>query len=142
MPTPPKLNAEAAKNLKLMQLAGKAARYLAINDTVKPLEAEKKGLSSELKEFAKSLGTKEGKGYALTVPGFKIGCVVPVSNVVDHQKALAALRKLNLVERCTTTIVDEKALEIAFQEGLIDMEVINSFTVEQEQSPRISITKA
>lgn len=142
MPTPPKLNAEAAKTLKLMQIAGKAAQYLALNKAIKPMEVEKKELSAVLKEFATSLGTKEGKGHALTVPGFKIACVVPVSNVVDHQKALAALRKLNLVERCTTTIVDEKALEIAFQEGLIDMEVINSFTVEQEQSPRISITTA
>lgn len=137
------LNAIQARALKLKELAGLAAQYLDASDKIKPLEATKKKLSSTLKEAATTYGTKDEKGTATVEAGaFVIKSVASKKQKIDHAKAVEVLRGLNLLERCTMTIVDEKALEVCFQEGLIDLDTINSFATEEEGSARVSVERA
>lgn len=137
------LNAVQMRALKLKEIAGQAARYLDASDKIKPLEAEKKKLSGVLKEAAETYGSTDDKGTStLELSGFTVKKVATKKQVVDHAKAVPILRKLGLLERCTMTVVDEKALEVAFQEGLIDLETINLFSTEEEGSPRVSVERA
>jgi hypothetical protein len=137
------LNAIQARALKLKEIAGQAARYIDASDKIKPLEAEKKKLSGVLKEFAETLGETDEKGTAvLETNGFVIKSIASKKQKIDHAKAVEVLRGLNLLERCTMTIVDEKALEVCFQEGLIDLDTINSFATEEKGSSRVSVERA
>ena len=137
------LNAIQARALKLKEIAGIAAQYLDASDKIKPLEATKKKLSSTIKEAAVTYGTKEENGTSVLEAGaFVVKNVVTKKQVIDHVKAVGVLRELGLLERCSMTVVDEKALEVCFQEGLIDLETINSFATEEEGSARVSVERA
>lgn len=137
------LNAIQHRALKLKEIAGFAARYLDASDKIKPFEAEKKKLSGVLKEAAETFGETDEKGTAtLEAGGFTIKKIATKKQKIDHVKVVEVLRGLNLLERCTATIVDEKALEVCFQEGLIDLETINSFATEEEGTPRVSVERA
>lgn len=130
-----------SRDIRVQALLGKAARYLDASAKIKPLEAEKKRLSSELKEGAVALGTKDDKGtYTVEEGQYVIKSVASSSTVIDHAKAIAVLANLKLLDRCTTRVVDEKQLEICFQEGLIDIEDINSFTATVEGTAKVSVT--
>lgn len=137
------LNAIQHRALKLKEIAGLAAQYLDASDKIKPFEATKKKLSGTLKEAAIAFGTKDEKGTStVEASGFTIKNIVTKKQVINHAKAVEVLRGLNLLERCTMTVVDEKALEVCFQEGLIDLDTINSFATEEEGSARVSVERA
>jgi hypothetical protein len=130
--------------LRLQELSGKAIRYDQLGSQIKELEGPRKALSEELKAAAVELGaadpTKKGC-FALELPGnITVTSTTPVKKVIDQEKALALLKERNLLERCTMRVLDEKALEVCFQEGLIDIEDINSFTVDEPQTPRIGVS--
>ena len=133
-----------SKTLRLQELAGKAIRYDKLGSQIKELEGPRKALSSELKTAAVELGKPDPdkKGcYSLDLPGnVTVTSTTPIKKVVDQEKAVALLKERNLLERCTKTILDEQALEICFQEGLIDIEDINSVVSEEQQSPRVGVT--
>jgi hypothetical protein len=136
-------DALAAKALKMKEIAGKAARYLDASEKMRPLDAEKRKLSGELKEAAESYGTKDDKGsFSLETGGFVIKKIMSKSTAVNAQKAVDTLRRLGLLERCTTRVVDEKQLEVCFQEGLLTLEDINSFSEEVEGTPKVSVSRA
>lgn len=133
---------DAKRRLQISQLLGKAARYIDASTKIKPLEAEKKKLSAELKEGAVAYGIKDDKGtYTLEEGDYVIKSVASSANQIDIAKAIAVLTNLNLLERCTTRVVDEKQLEICFQEGLIDIEDINSFTTKVDGAPKVSVSR-
>lgn len=137
------LNAIQARALKLKEIAGIAAQYLDASDKIKPLEAIKKKLSGTIKEAAVTYGTKDEKGTSTLEAGaFVVKNVVSKKQVIDHVKAVEVLRKLGLLERCTAIVVDEKALEVCFQEGLIDLDTINSFATEEDGAARVSVERA
>jgi hypothetical protein len=147
---PPLRNSPEASNqksLRLQQIAGKAARYTALSEQIKPLEKEKKSLSGDLKEAVSMYGAHEKDqdgnptGSAkLELPGYTVAVITPKSEQVDHAIAVQELERLGLLERCTVRTLNEEALKIAFQEGLLDIDTINKFTKTVEGSPRISVS--
>ena len=137
------LNAIQKRALKIKEIAGQAARYLDASDKIKPLDAEKKKLSGVLKEAAETYGTTDEKGVStLEAEGFIVKKIATKKQVLNHAKAVEILREMNLLERCTMLVVDEKALEVCFQEGLIDLDTINKFATEEEGTPRVSVERA
>lgn len=137
------LNAIQKRALKIKEIAGQAARYLNASENIKPYEAEKKKLSAVLKEAAETFGVTDDKGTStLEAEGYTIKKIATKKQKIDHAKAVEILREMNLLERCTMLVVDEKALEVCFQEGLIDLDAINKFATEEEGSARVSVERA
>lgn len=129
---PPKKPSAKAK-VGLDVVMGKIVRYCDIRASVKTLDGEKNKLSAELKEAAVNLGVLDPSGSSvLEFPnGAKVANRAKKSQVVDQSKAVALLTKKGLLERCTKRVLDESALELAFQEGLIALDEIDSFTEEK-----------
>ena len=121
-------------------IAGKAERYDDLRKNEKKVKGQKDDLGKELKELALKLGVKEAKSHILEVPGFKIQHCGTTRNVVNQEEAAAVLRGLGLLERCSKTVLDEEALEQAFQEGLITIDEIESFT-EEKVSYRLDLRR-
>lgn len=137
MPAPKRKEAATSSN-SLASITGKARRYVLIRDEEGRLKKEKEELSAILKDAAENLGEADGLSFKLRLDGVTVSKIGVVKNKIDHSKALAVLQKLGLEERCTTKVLNEKELELAFQEGLIGMDEINSFTTE-EISYRIDV---
>ena len=111
-------------------LRGKARRYLTLREQAKEIKSEQEALSAELKSSAEKYGVQEGRSFVLQLDDIKVSKVGAVSNKIDHAKAATVLASLGLLDRCTTRVINEKELELAFQEGLIGIDDIDSFTTE------------
>ena len=129
---PDKASKKPTGNPSMQAVLGKAKRYIALRDEESAIKAQKSELSTELKDIAKKLGANEDGSQVIRFPsGYIVANRAKRSQVVDHAKANDVLTKLNILERCTKRVVDESALEIAFQEGLITLDQIESFTTEK-----------
>lgn len=116
--------------IKKDALLGRARQYLKMRKEIKAQEKIQAEISTELKEAAEQYGVADGHSFALDLDEIKVKKVGAVKNVVDIAKAVKRLKELDLLDRCTKRVLDEEALELAFQEGLIDMDDINGFTSE------------
>lgn len=117
----------------MQAVLGKAKRYIALRDEETAIKGRKNELSTELKTLAQTLGDLDDNGsHVIRFPsGYVVANRAKKSQVVDHAKANAILTKLGILERCTKRVVDESALELAFQEGLITLDQIEAFTSEK-----------
>ncbi len=128
---PEKTATRGSKNVSALE--GKVIRYLEARKEETAAKNIKAELSKELKQAAVDLGVEENGSHTLELPGgSKIGNIRTVKNKVDPSKAEAVLKNLGIYDRCTKRILDESELERCFQEGLIDMAEIDSFTEEIE----------
>lgn len=123
----------------LYSVRGKARRYVDLRDKEKQTKKEKDELSTFLKNQAVSQGVKNGKSHVLDLGDIIVQNVAVPKNMVDQAKAAALLKSKGLLERCTMRVLDETELTKCFQEGLIGMDEINSFTTETI-SFRIDVT--
>jgi hypothetical protein len=123
----------------LDNVRGKARRYVDLRDKEKQTKKEKDELSTYLKSQAIAQGIKNGKSHVLDLGDIIVQNVAVPKNKVDQTKAAALLKSKGLLERCTVRVLSEEELTKCFQEGLIDMDEINSFTTE-EVSFRIDVT--
>ncbi|MBD3262448.1 MAG: hypothetical protein GF334_12420 [Candidatus Altiarchaeales archaeon] len=130
--SPPKKKSTPKKpnGMTLKKIAGKAAQYLQHSKEGKEIDKRKKTLSSELKEYAESLGDQNDTGsFVLELPGgFKVSKVASKTASIDEDSCLDILNKNGLFNRCTKTVVDAKEVEACVSEGLISVEDAKQFT--------------
>lgn len=129
---PPKRSQPAANSAQTQKevLLGKARQYVLNRESAKKLAAEQAKLSATLKEGAATLGDRDGDSFHLLLGDIKVSQLAAVSHKVDQAEAIKILEDLDLLERCTTRVLNEQELEVVFQEGLIGIDEINSFTKE------------
>lgn len=139
--TPPKLNHKDREKLKIAEIQGKAKLYLEISAKIKPLEAAKKKLASDLKEAIEVHGKREGNSVTVDDPNYTIAVVTPVSVVPDEVKAMAVLHQKGLVDVCTRRVIDPEAIQLAIQTGQLTVEDVESFTNKVPGATRISISE-
>lgn len=117
----------------MQAILGKAKRYIQLREEETAIKAQKTELGNELKILAQNEGAVDDNGsHVIRFPsGYTVANRAKKSQVVDHAKANEIFTKLGILERCTKRVVDESALELAFQEGLITLDQIESFTSEK-----------
>lgn len=112
-------------------LLGKIVQYDEQREIEKDAKKIKSSLSEELKASAIAYGKKEDRSHVLTLGNYKLANRAAVSDVIDAEAALQFLESRDLLEDCTTRILNKEAIEMCVQSGEITVKELQSFMTEK-----------
>lgn len=121
-------------------ILGKVARYDAVRAEAKKLDAEKKDLASFLKDAALEHGEEDGRSNVLKLGDYTISNQAKVADVIDGEVALQFLEDKDLLEDCTTRVLNKEAIEMCVQSGEISVDELETF-MDEKVSYSINVKK-